>query len=81
MVKALRVPKESQEDEAVLNSLIDTIVEDFINDLSFGTIALSQHGLATCALYRHLLIAKTTTSKRFPMLLGPVFRLFANAHQ
>ena len=73
MVKALRVPEESQEDEAVLNGLFDTIVDDFFNELSFGTITLSQHGLATCALYRHLLIVHNTPkSKRFPMLLAPV---------
>jgi len=79
LVNALRIPERSQEDEAVLHSLLDKLVDDFCSDLSFGPTKRSKHGLATCALYRHLLIANAPKPKCAPLPLGPALRLLANA--
>ena len=77
----LKVPAKSRRDDEYLPQLFETMVDDFmlaLQDNSITGLALSPPALATLALYHHILVASMKKQNK-PLLLGPMFRLLANA--
>ena len=81
MCNVLKVPKEKREDPDYLPQLLETAVDDFLQELHANVrigSPRSKHTLAVLALYHGILITwkKKNTG---PMVLGPIFRMLANA--
>ena len=77
----LKVPKEQRQDPEYLPQLFETAVDEFLQELHANQItgsSMSKHTLAVLALYHRILITwkKKNTA---PMVLGPMFRMLANA--
>ena len=77
----LKVPKEKRQDPDYLPQLLQTAVDEFLEELHAKVRTgspRSKHTLAVLALYYGILITwkKKNTG---PMRLGPVFRMLANA--
>ena len=81
LCNVLKVPKEKREDPDYLPQLLETAVDDFLQELHANVrigSPRSKHTLAVLALYHGILITwkKKNTG---PMSLSPVFRMLANA--
>ena len=77
----LKVAAKRRRDDEYLPRLFETMVDDFIlalQDNSITGLALPPPALATLAVYHHILVASMKKQGR-PLLLGPMFRLLANA--
>ena len=59
-----------------IRETLDAIVDNFMQVIPTGAMALSRHSLAICALFYRLIPGPKCT--KGPMLLGPAFRLLLN---
>ena len=81
LCNVLKVPKEKRQDPDYLSQLLETAVDQFLQELHANVrtgAPGSKHTLAVMALYHAILITwkKKNTG---PMPMGPVFRMLANA--
>jgi len=83
LLDVLKIPYKSRGDPEHLSNILETAVADFVQDLQDNALtglSLSARALASLALYRHILVAAEKGKKPHgPLLLGPIFRLLANA--
>ena len=81
LFEVLKVPVRSRPGDTYLPDLFATMVDDFMQALQDNNItglALSPTAWATLALYHHILVVSTRKRNK-ALLLGPMFRLLANA--
>ena len=80
----LKVPKASRQDAEYLTQMLETAVDEFLQDLSAEArthVVMSKNTLAMLALYHRILITWKLGINPKAMPLGPTFRLLANAER
>ena len=82
LVRTLKVPSASSGDRERMSQIFETAVEGFVADLRANKVTglvLSKRAWAALALYRQILIHALQPKRQLPLLMGPIFKLLANA--